>query len=218
MIFVSISDTDIEKCVVLIEKYKHVELRLDLIKPDIDELPLLISKAETSICTYRTDTDPKTSLGFLKNSLEFGADIVDFSMTKPQEYIFELSDTAADYSKKFMLSYHNYEFTPEKKLLEKLINEAGAYNPDLIKIACLCDDEKDSDLLLSLTEINEKIIPVPMGEAGVRGRLKSYFHGSPLVYACPDGEKPTAPGQPAYADYKDIDRIIGLIYGKNKIK
>ena len=214
MIFVSISDTDIEKCVVLIEKYKHVELRLDLIKPDIDELPLLISKAETSICTYRTDTDPKTSLGFLKNSLEFGADIVDFSLTKPQEDIFVLSDAAARFHKQLMLSYHNYEFTPDRKFLEKLINEALAYNPDMIKIACMCNDETDSDVLLSLMGVSEKIIPVPMGEAGVKGRLKAYFHGSPLVYACPDGEKPTAPGQPAYTDYKDMDRIIGLIYGK----
>ena len=214
MIFVSISETDIEKCVSLIEKYRHVELRLDLIEPDIDELPLLISKSETAICTYRTDTDPKTGLRFLKSALEFGADIVDFSMNKPQEHIFELSDAASEHKKQLMLSYHNYEFTPDRRFLEKIINESGAYNPDLIKIACFCDDEKDSDLLLSLTDISEKIIPVPMGDAGVRGRLKAYFHGLSLVYAYPDGEKPTAPGQPAYADYKDIDRIIGLIYGK----
>jgi hypothetical protein len=62
MIFVSIGETNIDTCISQIEKYKKVELRLDLIRPDFDDLPLLLSAAEMSICTYRSSDDPKMSL------------------------------------------------------------------------------------------------------------------------------------------------------------
>jgi len=45
MIFVSISDPEIDKCIGLVDKYKNVELRLDLIKPEIDDIGLMISKS-----------------------------------------------------------------------------------------------------------------------------------------------------------------------------
>ena len=211
MIFVSISDTDIQKCAELIEKYKIVELRLDLIKPDIDELPFLISKAETSICTYRTSDDPKKSLEYLINAVECGTDVIDFSLSKPKEDIEEIALACRNNNTKFMLSYHNFESTPDTEYLEGLINEADAYSPDMIKIACLAKSDEDNDRLLELMKLSERIITVPMGETGIKGRLKAYFYGCPVVYAYPDGEKPTAPGQLAFSEYKDMDRILSII-------
>jgi len=93
-----------------------------------------------------------------------------------------------------------------------LINEADIYQPDLIKIACMVKSEKDSELLLSLIQINDRIIPVPMGESGQKGRLKAFINGAPIVYAYPDEEKPTAPGQLSFLEYKDMDKILGIIY------
>jgi 3-dehydroquinate dehydratase-1 len=211
MIFVSISNTDIEKCSKLIEKYKTVELRLDLIKPDLDELPLLISKAETSICTYRTSEEPKKSLEYILSAIEYGTDAVDFSLSKPKEDIEEVALYCRNNNAKLMLSYHNFESTPDTEYLEGLINEADAYSPDMIKIACMAKSDEDNDNLLELMKVNERIIPVPMGEIGIKGRLKAYFYGSPVVYAYPDGEKPTAPGQLAFSEYKDMDKILSII-------
>ncbi|MFO7810207.1 MAG: type I 3-dehydroquinate dehydratase [Candidatus Delongbacteria bacterium] len=211
MIFVSISEKNIDKCLKLIDKYKNVELRLDLIEPDIEELPLLISRAKTSICTFRTSDRHQKSLEYLKNAVEFGTDIVDFSLKKPHEYIFELSDKTGEYNKKLMLSYHNYDITPDKVYLEGLIKEAEIFEPDLIKIACNVNSNQESEMLLSLMEKSEHIIPVPMGKEGVKGRLQAYFYGVPVVYAYPDGEEPTAPGQLAFSEYKDMDRILSII-------
>jgi 3-dehydroquinate dehydratase I len=212
MIFVSIGDPDMEKCLSFIDKYKKVELRLDLIRPDIDDLPLLISAAEMVICTYRSSDDPKTSLKYILKALEYGTDIVDFSLSKPDSDITEVASYCRRYDKKLMLSYHNFEYTPESEFLEGLINEADTYNPDLIKIACLAKNDADNERLLTLMKVNERIVPVPMGEAGIKGRLKAYLQGSPVVYAYPDDGEATAPGQLPFMGYSDMDKIISIIY------
>ncbi|MBU4485869.1 MAG: type I 3-dehydroquinate dehydratase [Candidatus Delongbacteria bacterium] len=212
MIFVSISNTSIEKCIELIEKYKNVELRLDLIKPDIDDIGLLLSKSETSICAYITENDSKTSLNYILKAIEFGADVVDFGLNMHSEDISHAVSHAKNHESKIMLSYHNFELTPEKEFLEGLINEAETYSPDMIKIACLCKNDHDNEKLLSLMKINDRTIPVPMGDMGKKGRLKAYFYGSPIVYAYPDEDEPTAPGQLPFSDYQDMDKIISIIY------
>jgi 3-dehydroquinate dehydratase I len=212
MIFVSLGETNIDTCISQIEKYKKVELRLDLIRPDFDDLPLLLSAAEMSICTYRSSDDPKMSLKYLLKAIEYGADIIDFSINKPDVDIRELSDTCRKTDKKLMLSYHNFDYTPEAEFLEGLINEADTYDPELIKIACFAQNDSDSEKLLSLMSVNERIVPVPMGDAGIKGRLKAYLQGSPVVYAYPDGGKPTAPGQLSFLDYSDMDKILKIVY------
>jgi 3-dehydroquinate dehydratase I len=212
MIFVSISNPDIDKCVGLIEKYKNVELRLDLINPDPDDIGILLSKAETSICTFSDISDIPKCMDYLIKSIDFGADLVDVSLNLPADEIRQLVNHAKNEDKRVMLSYHNFQSTPDREFLDGIINEADVYQPNYIKIACLANSEEDSEMLLSLMQINDRIIPVPMGETGKKGRLKAYFNGSPIVYAYPDDEKPTAPGQLPFMDYKDMDKILGLIY------
>ena len=200
MIFVSISNPDIDKCVELIEKYKNVELRLDLIKADPDDLGILLCNAETSICTYSDISDIKK----LAEERQEARKKKDFK--KADEIRNKLKE------KKIMLSYHNFQSTPDREFLNGIINEADIYEPHYIKIACLANSEEDNELLLSLMQVNDRIIPVPMGETGKKGRLKAYINGSPIVYAYPDDEKPTAPGQLPFLDYKDMDKILGIIY------
>jgi 3-dehydroquinate dehydratase I len=212
MIFVSISNPDIERCIELVKKYKNVELRLDMINPDSDDIGLLLSNAETSICTYSDISDPKKCLDITIKSLDFGTDMADMSLSLPADDIRLAVSHAKNKEKRIMLSYHNYELTPDREYLEGLINEADIYQPHFIKISCLANTEQDSELLLSLMNINDRIIPVPMGSTGQKGRLKAYFNGSPIVYAYPDEDKPTAPGQLPFTDYKDMDKILGIIY------
>ena len=212
MIFVSISNPDIDKCIELVERYKNIELRLDLIDPDPDDIGLLLSKAETSICTFSDVSDITKCVDYLTKSIDFGADLVDVSLNLPADEIRQVVNHSKNKEKKVMLSYHNFQATPDREYLDGIINEADVYQPDYIKIACLSNSEEDSDLILSLMQMNDRIISVPMGETGQKGRLKAYFNGSPIVYAYPDDEKPTAPGQLPFLDYKDMDKILGLIF------
>ncbi len=212
MIFVSISDPEIDKCIGLVDKYKNVELRLDLIKPEIDDIGLMISKAESSICTYRDISDPQKAYDYTIKALELGADIVDYSLDNTPDMIRQVVAAVRKNGKMIMLSYHNFENTPSQEMLDGLISEAEEYGSDLIKIAVFVNNEEESERILELLRQKDNVIPVTMGEDGKKGRLKAYFYGCPVVYAYPDGENPTAPGQLPYSDYKDMDKIIGSIY------
>lgn len=212
MIFVSISDPQIDKCIELVEKYKNVELRLDLIKPEYDDIGLMISKAESTICTYRDISDPQKAYDYTIRSLELGADIVDYSLDNTPDMIRQVVAAARKNGKMVMLSYHNFEAVPDPEMRDGLISEAEEYSPDLIKFAVVVSNEEEAERILELMRQKDNVIPVTMGEAGKKGRLKAYFYGCPVVYAYPDGEKPTAPGQLPYSDYKDMDKIIGIIY------
>ncbi len=212
MIFVSISDPEIDKCIGLVDKYKNVELRLDLIKPEIDDIGLMISKAESSICTYRDISDPQKAYDYTIKALELGADIVDYSLDNTPDMIRQVVAAVRKNGKMIMLSYHNFENTPSQEMLDGLISEAEEYGSDLIKIAVFVNNEEESERILELLRQKDNVIPVTMGEDGKKGRLKAYFYGCPVVYAYPDGENPTAPGQLPYSDYKDMDKILGSIY------
>jgi len=212
MIFVSISDPQIDKCIELVEKYKNVELRLDLIKPEFDDIGLMISKAESTICTYRDISDPQKAYEYTIRALELGADIVDYSLDSTPDMIRQVVAAAEKNGKMVMLSYHNFETTPSQEMLDGLISEAEGYGSDLIKFAVVVSNEEEAERILELMKQKDNVIPVTMGEAGKKGRLQAYFYGCPVVYAYPDGEKPTAPGQLPYSDYKDMDKIIGIIY------
>ena len=212
MIFVSISDPQIDKCIELVEKYRNVELRLDLIKPEFDDIGLMISKAESSICTYRDISDPQKAYDYTIKALELGADIVDYSLDNTPDMIRQVVATARKNEKMIMLSYHNFEAAPDTEMLDGLISEAEEYSPDLIKLAVLVKNDEESERVLELMKNKDNVIPVTMGEDGKKGRLKAYFYGCPVVYAYPDGEMPTAPGQLPFSDYKDMDKIIGIIY------
>ncbi|MDY0018100.1 MAG: type I 3-dehydroquinate dehydratase [Candidatus Delongbacteria bacterium] len=212
MIFVSISDPQIDKCIELVEKYKNVELRLDLIKPEYDDIGLMISKAESTICTYRDISDPQKAYDYTIRSLELGADIVDYSLDNTPDMIRQVVAAARKNGKMVMLSYHNFEAVPDPEMRAGLISEAEEYSPDLIKFAVVVSNEEEAERILELMRQKDNVIPVTMGETGKKGRLKAYFYGCPVVYAYPDGERPTAPGQLPYSDYKDMDKIIGIIY------
>ena len=106
MIFVSISNPDIAKCIELIKRYKNVELRLDLINPDIEDIGLLISEADTSICTYRDISDPHKAYDYTATSLELGADIVDYNLENSSDMIRQIVTCAQKNEKMVMLSYN----------------------------------------------------------------------------------------------------------------
>ncbi len=213
MIFVSLSDPDIDRCVELAGIYKNVELRLDLIKPDLDDIGLLISRSVCTICTYRDISDPHKAFDYTIRSLELGADIVDYSLDNTSDMIRQVIAVARKNEKMVMLSHHDFVSAPGEDHLNGLIDEAESYSPDLIKIAVAVSSEEESLRVLELMKKKDNLIPVTMGEEGKKGRLRAYFYGCPIVYAYPDDGNPTAPGQLPYSDYKDMDKIIKIIYG-----
>lgn len=100
---------------------------------------------------------------------------------------------------KLLLSYHNYRETPKLDYLLNLVDKMSKYNPDIFKIATMCDKETDAlnllNLLLKLKEQRLKHIVLGMGEKGLITRIFGPIWGSELIFAPQNIKDKSALGQ-----------------------
>ncbi len=204
MICLSISTKNVEEAVRLIEKYGFCELRLDLIKPDYEEMKQLFSKNGKIIATHRDDGSNE-SMDYLKKAVDLGAWYVDIEFERDSAYKKELIDYASSRGCKVILSYHNFSFTPGFEELKGYIEEeAEKYNPEIVKIACKVIEQRDNITLLSLLNLPYKLVVLGMGEKGKITRITAPFLGSQFTFAG-TRQNLTAPGQ------LDIDTMAEII-------
>ncbi|MDR3184199.1 MAG: type I 3-dehydroquinate dehydratase [Prevotellaceae bacterium] len=173
------------------------EIRLDLLRPATDELPALFSTCgRKTIATCRAGYyDDPARAGMLKAAINAGCGYVDLELDAPCAFL----DTLIPYAKakgcKVILSYHNFEATPEAEALELIIIEALACGADVVKIAAMVHTPSDAARLLALYARHTGLVAFGMGEMGKFTRVAALKLGAPFAYVFPDDASPTAPGQ-----------------------
>ena len=77
-----------------------------------------------------------------------------------------------------------------------MVRRAKTLGADVVKIAALARKHSDAARLLKLARKHKgKLIAVPMGNAGIPGRVLALREGSPLTFAAGDSKSAVAPGQ-----------------------
>jgi 3-dehydroquinate dehydratase I len=116
--------------------------------------------------------------------------------TQPGELEFarnEVSDLA------LVLSYHNYEFTPDRDELDEIIEKMWDNDAAIYKISTMCRSREDALLLLTLclelSEAGDRFIVLGMGEHGSITRIFGTLWGNEMIFAPALSEKNSAPGQ-----------------------
>jgi len=138
----------------------------------------------------------------LKKSLKFSPDYIDIEFETDLKEKKELIDLCEKFSVKRIHSYHNFDKTPDKNFLVKIIEgETAEFCPDIVKIATRVNNKKDNAVLLSLLETDYPLVVVGMGEKGKITRLVAPLLGSKFTFASVDG-KSSAPGQIDYFKMK----------------
>lgn len=116
---------------------------------------------------------------------------------------------------KLILSYHNYKETPKLDYLLNLINKMEKFNPDIFKIATMCDKETDAlnllNLLLRLKEQRLKYIILGMGEKGLITRIFGSIWGNQLIFAPQNLKDKSAKGQ---LTKKQLELIFKELYAR----
>ena len=95
--------------------------------------------------------------------------------------------------KRVILSYHNFNSTPPKGRLERIIDRGNSEGGDIVKIATTVRVAGDTRRLASLTLDHKNLVTIAMGSQGAASRIFFPLLGSLLTYA-PIGDA-TAPGQ-----------------------
>ena len=97
-----------------------------------------------------------------------------------------------------IISYHNYEMTPELGELEQIMNKCFEFGADIAKIATLVNVNRDNSKILSLYKAPGRLVAIGMGELGKISRIVAPFLGAEFTYASLTDDNPTAPGQISY--------------------
>jgi len=196
MICTSIAEPTIEKCLEALKGLNFAEIRLDKMLIETKEVERIFSLPKKLIATCRpnakADSEQKS---LLIAAIEAGASFVDIEIDADDKYRAEIVQKAHASGCQVIISYHNYEKTPDRAELMHSVKSCFDSGADIAKIACQVHSQKDNSRLLGLLEYERRLIVTGMGNKGKICRIIAPLLGSPFTYASQETGKETAPGQ-----------------------
>ncbi|THB79132.1 MAG: type I 3-dehydroquinate dehydratase [Desulfobulbaceae bacterium] len=182
-----------------------IEIRLDMlsepaIKPFVEKIsaPLLF--------TYRPDWEGGNFTGRETERLETlleaasgGASFIDCELRAPAETKAALLAHTAESGCCLILSYHDFEKTPDQATLENIVLQMQQYDGAIGKIVTTAADYLDVLRVLKLQEqaadLNFPLIGFCMGDPGRISRVATARLGGFMTYCAPRANQGTASGQ-----------------------
>jgi 3-dehydroquinate dehydratase type I len=197
-----------------LNEYQYFEVWLDPItdldKPFIQDILELLN--ERLIVLFqrgkneykRIDKDIKRKLLSHLNNTNVLIDL-DISESDEIKYIKENK-----LNLKTIISYHNYDKTPEDLL--EIVTHMETINPTIYKISTFCNTEHDAlkllELQLILKQKNKRYIVLGMGKFGTITRVYGTLWGNEIIYAPKTKDEASAPGQLTKQELEKILRIL----------
>ena len=184
-----------------------IELRIDYMpNPKLERL--LKHSKTPKIVTNRTrheggrfDGPEEKRVACLQEAISLGAAYVDIEL----DYFHNLDRG----STKLIVSHHNFEETP--KNLHGIYQRIAEKNPDIVKIATMARDYKDSLRMLDLiADADRDMIGICMGQKGIITRVLGPVYGGYLAFASLDRGKASAPGQLSAGELRRTWQLLQL--------
>ena len=205
MICVSLANTDLLTCLHKAAEYPMVEIRLDLFHFDPEQIALIGQTSNPWIATCRPGKyNERERTVQLAASIRAGASWIDLEYESSPEFKKDLIELARKERCKVIISWHDFEKTPEVQLLDQLITDSRNMGADLVKIVPTVQTSRDAAKILGLYERYQNLIAFGMGEKGKITRIAAPLLGAPFTYASASDNKAIAPGQIAYHDLINI--------------
>ena len=199
MICASIAEKDVQKCIETLEKVEMAEIRIDLAEFSNEEIRKVFSLRKKTIATCRPGKiKEEERIEMLKIAVESGATYLDIEYEAPPAYKTDLINFAHRYQCDVIISYHNYDKTPELEELEHIVHDCYAQGADLAKIATHVNVNRDNSKILSLYKAPGRLVAIGMGDLGRISRIVAPFLGAEFTYASLSDAEATAPGQISY--------------------
>ena len=173
---------------------------LATLRTEIGAIPLLFTcrvKAEGG----QQEIDAETRLRLLKAALRSGhIDLVDVELSNGAAFIQTVRKAAQQFGTKLILSYHNFNDTPETAVLLQTLAQARQMGADIAKAAVMPHGPNDVLTLLDATlkartqeNLQIPLVTIAMGSEGRISRVAGGVFGSDITFAA--GETASAPGQ-----------------------
>lgn len=209
MICVSLSNIGFEECLSLAREEPFVEFRFDLMDLTPTQAGDVVSASHRSIATYRPDTaDTARRIRTMISAMKSGTSYVDIELEADSSYREELTKAARTYGTDVIVSYHNFDSTPEAPKLKTIVDSCKKAGADVVKIACQVNNNGDLQSLMGLYGEAQRMVVIGMGKKGLITRISASFMGAEFTFASPGIGRETAPGQ---IDREQLASIIASI-------
>lgn len=197
MLYVCLSSLGVSEAMKQLGSEKCAELRIDLVKPTMDEMRTLLSDKQMSyIVTCRPGAfDEETSLQYLEAAAKAGAKYIDVEVERGADKALRIKKACEGTPCKLIISYHNFQETPSLSALTGTIDECFTHSADIVKVACQVNKPEDNSVLLSMYNLKKNVVVFGMGSLGKISRLASLKCGAEFTYVASDFGQGTAPGQ-----------------------
>ena len=207
MICVSVAEPTVEHCLEALHGLDFAEVRIDSMNVSIEDVRRIFSNHARLIATFmpvssdgmsRRTADADTRRKFLIAAIESGAKYVDVEIQADGDFRKEIVERAKSKNCKVIISFHDFNATPEKEKLVEIAALCFNEGADIAKIACKVNAERDNRRLLGLLnneDYHGRTVVIGMGNKGRITRVMAPLLGSPFTFASVLKGKETAEGQ-----------------------
>ena len=205
MICVSIQNKDYQEILEILKSVEMAEIRLDRCALEDEEIEALFSDSDVPlIATCRLSEEPQAP-ELLELAIRSGAKYADLEMEAPAAVGRRIRETCREYGTVLIRSYHNYEDTPSKEVLQSLVERARTFGGEVVKIVTTAHSEAHNATVAALYKdaAPGSLVAFCMGDAGKVSRLDALRYGAPFTYACLSKVDATAPGQWTWEEMKE---------------
>jgi len=186
-----------------------LELRLDLLNISAPEIQNLMKISDQWMLSIRKELLVKPDYKPLITACLLNKPCyIDIDEDCLNDEIFSLINEFKIDEYQLIISYHNYEFTPDFEFLKNKINSFYKAGADIVKIACLGKHTKDLETIEKIHNTFPRIIAFLMGENYTQTRYNALLKGELISYACLRDENKTAPGQLTYDEMYDFLKTL----------
>lgn len=175
------------------------------------ELPILcVNKAAAEQGNFEGSEEGRITL--LEHAIHAGVDYIDIGIHTDPQLIAKLKETIKECGgmTQLIISYHNFETTPEFTELKEIVRKAQELGADMVKVATYANDDTDNETIFELLDFigqqSIKGIGVCMSEKGRRSRVEGCAHGSLWTYGALNDSCKTAPGQLTINELQDASK------------
>jgi len=209
MICVTVAERTVQACIAALKGLSFAEIRLDAMDVAPCDVGLIFSRGKRLVATCRPgrfSDDERREL--LMTSIEEGASFVDLEVESDDEYRESIAGRARSKGCKVIVSFHDYEKTPERGELQRIIARCFELGADVAKIACRLNSGKDAARLIGLLDSASPTVVIGMGPEGGITRVIAPLLGSPFTYGAVKKGREVVDGQ---LDHRTIGRALDCL-------
>lgn len=206
-ICLSIGGLDFDSVVKHLKGAAMAEIRMDLLNFTNEQFISIFAHHRNLIATFRAKTCTPRAVELYKLAIDAGCAYVDIDVGDVAMQ--QVVDYARSRGCLVVLSYHNFDHTPDVDFLKATITKMEQLDADIVKLACMANSDSDCQRMLSLYGSRTNLVAFCMGAMGGITRLKALQLGAPFTYASIAG-RPTAAGQLTVPEIEAFMKESGL--------